>query len=163
MRIRIHTALLIGLFLSPILTASAVSATTTVGADMTVSLTITPECVITSLPDMTFASTGVISVDITTSVDLKVQCTNTTSYDIGLDAGAAAAVANRQLGSTIDYNLYTDSGHTTVWGNTIATDTVTSAGTGDEQTFTIYGLVPGPQTTPAPGSYTDTVHVTVTY
>jgi spore coat protein U-like protein len=39
---------------------------------------------------------------------------------------------------------------------------VSATGNGADQTFTIYGRVPA-QTTPAPGTYTDTVTVTVTY
>jgi spore coat protein U-like protein len=39
---------------------------------------------------------------------------------------------------------------------------VSGTGNGAGQTITIFGRVPA-QTTPAPGTYTDTVTVTVTY
>jgi spore coat protein U-like protein len=96
-----------------------------------------------------------------------VQCTNTTPYNIGLDAGTGtgATVAVRKLstgGVTVNYTLYSDSGRTTVWGNTVSTDTVAATGNGASQSYTVYGRVPA-QTTPAPGTYTDTVTVTVTY
>ncbi|WP_409528142.1 spore coat protein U domain-containing protein [Rhizobium sp.] len=39
---------------------------------------------------------------------------------------------------------------------------VTGTGTGSPQTLTVYGRVPA-QNTPAPGTYSDTVVVTVSY
>jgi spore coat protein U-like protein len=64
--------------------------------------------------------------------------------------------------STITYSLYTTSGRTTVWGNTVGTDTQSGTGTGSNQALTVFGRVP-PQTTPAPSTYTDTIVATVTY
>jgi spore coat protein U-like protein len=63
--------------------------------------------------------------------------------------------------ATVNYNLYTASNYTTIWGNAGGA-LVNSTGNGADQLFTIYGRVPA-QTTPAPGTYTDTVTVTVTY
>ena len=63
---------------------------------------------------------------------------------------------------TIQYGIYKDSAHAQPWGNTVGTDTVSSAGIGSSQSFTVYGRIP-PQTTPTPGTYTDTITVTVTY
>jgi spore coat protein U-like protein len=112
-------------------------------------------------------SGGGTNIDQTST--LKVQCTNTTTYDIGLDEGttASATTAQRLLfngatSETIKYNLFTDAGHSTVWGKLVGTDTVHATGSGAQQTYTIYGRVPG-QNTPTPGTYTDTVHITVTY
>jgi spore coat protein U-like protein len=51
---------------------------------------------------------------------------------------------------------------TSNWGQTVGTDTVSSTGTGAVQSFTVYGQVPA-QSTPAPGAYSDTITVTVTY
>ena len=65
-------------------------------------------------------------------------------------------------GATINYSLYTDSGRSTVWGNTVGTDTVSATGNGAAQSFTVYGQVPL-QTTPAPALYTDTITLTVSY
>jgi len=98
---------------------------------------------------------------------LQVTCTNTTPYNIGLDAGtgSGATVASRKLtsgGATVNYTLYSDTGRTTVWGTTIATDTVAGTGNGAAQSYTVYGRIPT-QTTPAPGNYADTITVTVTY
>jgi spore coat protein U-like protein len=58
--------------------------------------------------------------------------------------------------------LYSNAGRTTVWGNTVGTDTVAGTGTGATQSLTVYGRVPV-QSTPGAGTYTDTVITTVTY
>jgi len=108
---------------------------------------------------------------LTTNVDqtstVQVQCTDTTPYNIGLDAGtgSGATVATRKMtsgGATVNYSLYSDAARTTVWGNTIGTDTVAATGNGSGQNYTVYGRVPA-QSTPSAGSYADTVVTTITY
>ena len=64
--------------------------------------------------------------------------------------------------ATVSYSMYSNAGRTTNWGNTVGTDTVAATGNGAAQSYTVYGRVP-PQTTPAPGTYTDTITATVTY
>jgi spore coat protein U-like protein len=139
-----------------------------------VQLTIVAQCVINSTATLNFGSAGVLGGALgTTNTDgsttVAVQCTNTTPFDIGLDAGvgSGASVATRKLTkvsgtATVNYTLWQDSGHATNWGNTPATDTMSLTGDGASHTYTVYGRIP-PQTTPAPGAYADTVTVTVTY
>jgi spore coat protein U-like protein len=62
----------------------------------------------------------------------------------------------------VNYSLFRNATRTQVWGQTIGTDTVTGTGTGANQALTIYGRVPA-QAVPPPGTYTDTVTVTITY
>lgn len=109
------------------------------------------------------------ATDATSTID--VTCANGTTYDVGLDAGQAsgATVTTRQMASgtnLLNYALYSDSGRTANWGNTIdATtgDTVAGTGTGAIQTLTVYGRVPSGQETAPTGTYADTITVTVTY
>jgi spore coat protein U-like protein len=148
------------------LSVSASQAATTTST-FTVQVAITASCTITSASTLNFGTQGVLAANVDQTSTLQVQCTNTTPYNIGLDVGtgSGATVATRKLtsgGNTVNYSLYSDSGRTTVWGNTVATDTVASTGTGSAQSFTVYGRVPA-QSTPAPGTYTDTITVTVTY
>jgi spore coat protein U-like protein len=146
----------------------------TTSAQFGVQLQINAECGINSTATLDFGTSGVLggaagaTNNDQTSV-LHVQCTNTTAYDIGLDAGTTTGglVSQRLLfnsgnNATVKYNLYTDAGRGTIWGNTVSTDTVHATGNGATQNYTIYGRVP-PQTTPAPGLYTDTITVTITY
>jgi spore coat protein U-like protein len=169
MRMRTGFGILTGL----VVVAGPAAATTTTQT-FSVQLQIQAQCVINSTATLNFGSAGVLggaggttNTDQTTSIG--VQCTNTTPYNVGLDAGTTAGgstatrlLFNATTSETIQYKLYTNSGRTTNWGNAVGTDTVGGTGTGSSQPFTIYGRVP-PQSTPTPGNYADTVTVTVTY
>jgi spore coat protein U-like protein len=146
--------------------AGAASATTTTST-FTTQITIAATCVINSASTLNFGTQGVLAGNVDQTSTIQVACTNTTPYNIGLDAGTGtgASVATRKLTSgsaTVDYTLYSDTGRSTVWGNTVSTDTVSALGTGNAVNHTVYGRVAA-QTTPAPGTYTDTITVTVTY
>ena len=132
-----------------------------------VNVTIQAQCLINSASAMAFGTTGVLSANVNQTSTIVVQCTDTTTYDIGLDAGggSGASVTTRKLtgsGGTINYSLYTDTNRTTVWGNTLSSDTVAATGNGAAQSYTVYGRIPA-QTTPAPATYSDTITITVTY
>ena len=142
--------------------SDAATATTT----FNVSLTITSSCTV-SATAMAFGSSGVIVANIDNTSTITVTCTNTTPYNVGLDAGTAtgATVTTRKMtagGATVNYALYQNAGRTTNWGNTVGTDTEAGTGNGSGQALTVYGRVPS-QSTPAPGAYSDTITVTVTY
>lgn len=99
--------------------------------------------------------------DITGSI--TVSCSASTSYSIALSAGYGS-FATRTLtnGShTLDYNLYTNSTLTTVWGDGSA-GTSTVSGTAASQTYTVYGSVPAQQNVTV-GSYSDVIVVTLTF
>ncbi|WP_410254138.1 Csu type fimbrial protein [Paracoccus aminovorans] len=162
MTAKIRPALAGFAFLLP-LTAHAQTATD----NFDVRITIAEECQIISAETLDFGNAGVLTSDVDATATLQVACTNSTPYDIGLDegTGSGATITTRQMtaaGATIGYQLFRDSGRTTNWGDTVGTDTLASTGTGSAQAFTVYGRVLA-QTTPAPGTYTDTVTVTVTY
>lgn len=148
------------------LSSPALAATAT--GSFTVQITIQASCVFVSATTLTFTAVGVIAANDDASTTLSVQCTNTTPYNIGLSAGlgTGATVASRKMtgtgGALVNYTLYSDTNRTTVWGQTVGTDTVSASGSGAAQPYTVYGRVPV-QTTPAPGAYTDTITVTVTY
>lgn len=133
-----------------------------------VQITITSECLINSATDLDFGATGVINAAIDADSEIAVQCTNLTPYDIGLDAGSGlgATVGDRLMtgpgSATVAYSLFTDAARADVWGDTIGTDTVAGTGTGAQQIYPVYGRIPA-QATSAPGLYTDTITVTLTY
>jgi spore coat protein U-like protein len=62
----------------------------------------------------------------------------------------------------ITYGLYRDAARTLPWGSTTGTNTAAGTGSGSGQALTVYGRMPV-QTTPAPGTFTDTIIATVTY
>lgn len=134
-------------------------------------ITITNTCALTTAPtNLAFGSTGVLTGAVDAQSTVKVTCTTGAPYNIGLDAGANESSANdvttRRMtdGAShyVNYSMFTTSGHNSVWGDSIGSNTVSSNGTGSEQSFTVYGRVPA-QTTPQAGDYADTVVVTVTY
>jgi spore coat protein U-like protein len=99
---------------------------------------------------------------------ISVTCTNTTPYNVGLNAGTAtgATVTNRSMtgpaAALLGYKLFSNAGRTTNWGNTVGTDTVAGTGNGTIQSLTVYGQLPAGELATA-GSYTDTIIATVTY
>lgn len=131
-----------------------------------VTATVEANCTI-SASALAFGTYTFSSINNATST-LSVVCTNTTTYNVGLDAGTSsgASVTTRAMtGQTLtllQYHVYSDTGRTTEWGNTIGSNTVSGTGTGVAQTLTTYDSIPLAQTV-APGTYTDTIVATVTY
>jgi spore coat protein U-like protein len=132
----------------------------------TVSATLVATCNV-SATILNFGSAGILASAVNATSTVTAACTSTTPYNIGLNAGTAsgATVTTRQMtsgGVRVNYSLYSNSGRTTNWGNTVGTDTVSGTGSGLGQNHTVYGQVPS-QTTPAPATYSDTIVATVTY
>jgi len=154
-------------FLSGSTLAYAQSETKT--TTMAVSATVSSNCLITNSPALTFnAYTPDLGAqDATATVDVK--CSNTTPFNIGLNAGigTGATITDRVMKSgsnTLTYQLFRNPGRTDNWGNTPGTDTLSGVGTGLNNTLsnTIYGRIPS-QPDVVPGAYTDTVTLTVSY
>lgn len=141
----------------------------TATATLTVTLTLQANCSISANP-LNFGTNGVLSTAINQQTNVAVTCTNTTPYNVGLDAGTVtgssvtsrlmAGTATGNTATTVNFQLYQDAGHTTVWGNTQGTNTVAGTGTGTAQSIAVYGQVPA-QTTPKPDTYQTTVTATV--
>ena len=144
--------------------ASAQTAT----GNLNVSVTIVAGCTVAG-GTIAFGTQTSLQTAIDQTGTVNVTCTNTTPYTVALTAGAnGASVTTRRMrgGATnaefINYALFTNAGRTTNWGQTIGTDTVAGTGNGNAQPLTIFGRVPA-QAIGSPGSYTDTVTVTVTF
>lgn len=144
--------------------AFAATSTTTFG----VSATVEAACDVSATP-LAFGSFSAFAgqQDVTSTV--SVTCSNSTAYDVGLDAGdgIGATVDGRLMThtdatSTLAYALFSNPGRTANWGDTVDTDTVADIGTGVAQPHIVYGRVADP-TTAKVGAFADTVTVTVTY
>lgn len=136
----------------------------TSNSSMPVSATVQATCSITASP-LAFGTYSSAQLDAATT--LAVNCTNTTSYNVGLDAGGGtgATVAQRKMvngAQTLNYTVYSDTGRANVWGATVGTNTVAGTGTGAVQTLNVYGRIAAGQA-PTPGSYVDTLTATITY
>ena len=138
--------------------AHAVTATSQFNAQ----ITIQADCVVSSPNVLDFGTVGLLNTNVDTTMDFTVECTNGTAYTIAMDNGAnASGTINRMTNGSefVEYEIYQDAARSVVWDTT---STLAATGTGDPQTFTVYGRVP-PQTTPSADTYVDTVTITVTY
>jgi spore coat protein U-like protein len=156
------------------LIASAVLAPTAASAEvanstLTVDATVTANCTV-SAGSVAFGNVNPISgTNVDASGTFSVTCTNGTGWTAtaGVGSGSGASYAARRMtagSNTLNYNLYTSSGYATVWGDgTGSTGTLTGSGNGSAQVTTVHGRVASGQTSVPPGSYADTVSITVTY
>ncbi|BAN46596.1 hypothetical protein PCA10_08640 [Metapseudomonas resinovorans NBRC 106553] len=94
---------------------------------------------------------------------LRVNCLTGTPYRVLMSGGGSNNVNARRMtgpgSAQVAYNLYTSSSYLSVWDNSVG---VTGVGNGSDQHLAVYGRVPA-QATPAPGVYSDTVVVTVSW
>jgi len=152
---------------STLLATSQVDAAT-VTTNLGVRIVIQAACTVATPSNLDFGTQGVLAGNTDQTTAISVTCTNTLPYSVSLNAGAgsgATTTVRRMTGpasATINYAIYRNAARSQVWGNTIGTNTVAGTGNGSAQSITVYGRVPA-QTTPAAGTYTDTVGVTVTY
>lgn len=150
--------------------ASAATATST----FNVTATVLKNCLVSSA-NLAFGSYTPNTGALTGNSAITVRCTKTTPYTVTLNAGTTTGgtLAQRLLANganTLQYNLYTSSGLTTIFGDGSG-GTGTIAGTGNgvsvasAQTVTVYGQLPDNTSNQdaTPGSYADTITVTVTY
>jgi spore coat protein U-like protein len=108
---------------------------------------------------------------------ITVSCTGlvlsvAVSYDILLNKGLyASSFLPRQMASganRLNYNLYTDSARTIVWGDGTGGTSFVSDGYllglfTVNRDYTVYGRIPASQTGVHTGDYSDTITVTVNY
>lgn len=156
-----------GAFLALLVPASGAHAATA-NSTLGVTMTINAGCTVAA-GTVPFGSQSTLQSNIDQTGTVTVTCTNTTPYNIAFDNGAnGASVTTRKMkggasnAEFISYSLFTNSARTSNWGSTVGTDTVGGTGNGTAQAVTVYGRVE-PQTMGSPGTYSDTVNVTVTY
>lgn len=143
---------------------STVANAATATSSFAVTANVQANCTIAAAPLAFGTYTGALN---SKTSNVTVQCTNTTPYNVGLNAGLAtgATVSTRQMqsgASLLNYTLFSDSAQTKNWGNTVGTDTVTGTGSGAVQTLTVYGQIPASQFV-TPGAYSDTITATLNY
>lgn len=94
------------------------------------------------------------------------------TYTVALGKGGSGSYAPRKMASganTLSYNLYLDAARTTVWGDGSGGTSLVSDGSllgllgHYVRVYDVYGRILANQQTAHPGSYADTVTITVTY
>lgn len=101
------------------------------------------------------------------SANISVACSNALPFQVQLNGGLSGATnptlrLMTKAAEFITYGLYRDAARSQPWGDTLGTNTYSGTGTGLSVAIPVYGRVPV-QATPTPGTYTDTVAVTVVY
>lgn len=136
----------------------------------TVDANVANKCYFTTT-DLNFGSVSSLAAGpIVGQSAINVQCSNGTSYQVGLDNGLnSTGGTNRSMrnamGGLVRYDLYQDAGRSTRWGNNSAPggDTLNNRiGTGNPTAITVYGQV-FPTSLVTAGDYADTVTVTIYY
>lgn len=146
---------------------AAVYSNGSAASNFDVTMKIVANCTIAANP-LDFGQTqGVLSSAVNANTTINVTCTNTTLYNLGLNAGTGTGSSgttrtmNGTGGNTgtVQFNLFQTAG-ATLWGNTQGSNTVAGTGTGSTVVHTVYGHVPV-QATPAPDTYKSTITATV--
>jgi spore coat protein U-like protein len=139
-------------------------------ASLTVSASVSKNCTITTSP-VNFGAYDPVAANATAPLDgtgtVTVTCTKGAAAKVGLSVGANAQGTTRRMsGGTaafLTYELYRDSTHSTVWGDTIDTALdIPAAPNRNPRDFPVYGRVAATQDATV-GSYTDTVLATVNF
>jgi len=138
----------------------------TASGSASVTATVSSNCTLGSTA-ISFGSPGVLSSNTDAQGTLSIQCTSGLPYAVSLNGGTSGATNPTQRrmrfsGASVFYGLYRDAARSLPWGSTAGVDTLSGTGTGLAQTLNVYGRV-APQTTPKPGTYSDTIIATVTY
>lgn len=138
-------------------------------ASLTVSASVANNCTINTAA-ISFAPYDPVVANATAALDgegrVTVACTKGVVPTIALGAGANATGSTRRLASGSDllsYELYQNSGHTTVWGSSGGgVLTPVAAPSRTPRDFAVYGRIAGSQDVPA-GTYNDTIVATVNF
>jgi spore coat protein U-like protein len=111
------------------------------------------------------------ATDLETVGRIAVQCSGgAISYAMMLNAGENGSFVTRRmrhLDSYLNYNVYTNSAKTLIWGDgTQGSNIITGRGTCDNATlfqYTVYAKIPALQKNLPAGSYHDSIILTLAY
>ena len=121
-------------------------------------------CTFNSAPSLAFGNYSTTNASPTDSVGtIAITCNSAPVGVAKLSTGTGTYAQRRMVSGAhnLNYNLYTSSARTTVWGDgTGGTGTVSF--TNKNSTLSVYGRIPALQNA-FPGAYSDTVVVTITF
>ncbi|MFZ6719035.1 Csu type fimbrial protein [Undibacterium sp. Ji49W] len=132
-------------------------------------------CTVSTLP-VTFSTYDPLSntpsdISGTVTVTCNALVSILVSYSVKLNAGLTGTIGSRIMtngSSQMTYQLYSDSGRTTVWGDGTASSTVVNDGyllnvvVPVIRNYSVYGRIAAKQNVKA-GAYLDTVTILLTY
>lgn len=139
-----------------------------------VSATVLKNCTVSAPVAVAFGNYTPTGGNVGANGTVNVNCTKSTPFTVALNKGTTAGgtIAQRLMsdgaGNTLQYNLYTTAAFATVWGDgtgSSVTQPGTGAGMATAVALTVFGSLPDNATNQAvaPGSFTDTITVSVAY
>ena len=129
-----------------------------------VQATVQRSCRISALAPLNFGAVSAFAGSREQTASLQLKCTRDVGWQVSLDEGLHAQSGDRFMAlgdARLGYELYSDPSRSSRWGNT-QNSAISGVGSGDMQQLTVYGQVPA-QPGALPGSYHDTITVTLTY
>jgi spore coat protein U-like protein len=142
----------------------------TATASLTVSASVTKNCTISTTP-VNFGAYDPVAANATAPLDgvgtIVVTCTRGAVAKVGLNPGSNAEGTTRRMSQGaaeyLAYEIYKDTTHSTVWGDTLDTALdIPAAPNRNPRTFTAYGRIAAAQDATV-GNYTDTIVATVNF
>lgn len=135
---------------------------------------VTPVCTVLANPVAFGSYNPVSSTPLDSTGQVTVTCTAiasfSVSYTIAISPGASGSAGARAMTGTagsLPYNLYTNSGRTTVWGDGSGGTSTVSDGYSVgllqvTRNYAVYARIPARASAPA-GAYSDTLTISVNY
>jgi spore coat protein U domain-containing protein, fimbrial subunit CupE1/2/3/6 len=125
------------------------------------------QCVIAAVPVNFGVYQPFSAIPVDSNGNITVRCQFFGSYKIALSSGLTGNVTDRRMsraGSQLSYQLYINPARHTVWGDgTGGSVTVVGLCPGNcDNNYPVYGRMP-PRQSVAPGTYVDTITVTVIF
>lgn len=146
---------------------AAVSANAVETANFGIKATITETCNVEAGSDIDLGNivAGATGTTGETVTAIKVNCSNLTAYNLGLTTkNEGVMIGGSEGAEEIPYKMFSNLSNSTLWGNTVGTDTVTGTGDGMLTTPKEHKLyIKADATDVSKGTYTDVITVTVTY
>jgi spore coat protein U-like protein len=139
-------------------------------ASLAVSASVSKNCTITTAP-VNFGAYDPVATNATAPLDstgtVTITCTKGAVATVGLGVGGNAQGSTRRMSqgaaAYLNYELYKDGSHSTVWGDTVDTGLdIPAAPNRNPRAFPVYGRVAAAQDATV-GNYTDTVVATVNF
>lgn len=139
-------------------------------ASLTVSASVTKNCTISTTP-VNFGAYDPVAANATAPLDgigsVVITCTKGAAAKVGLNPGSNPEGTSRRMtqgaAEYLAYELFKDTTHSTVWGDTLDTALdITAAPNRNPRTYSVYGRIAAAQDATV-GNYTDTVVATVNF
>lgn len=128
---------------------------------LTAQMNVPNQCQLTAT-DLDFGTQATPLAQTDSQSTITVRCTNNTPFTVGLNGGLTG---NREMTNGTDlvsYELYQDPARNQLWDNTGNRQSGTGLGTGSAILLNVFGRLPADPLA-APGTYTDTVTVDVSF